>query len=181
MLRNITVYALLTVSMMTAWADEVFPIVEFIKDGKVIESREMNHEEYRSFMNLQALGSKLQRLESPLERMEQTIDKDVKAIAKEAARIDETLSDMKFESLADLSQLHVLGDIEFDKINNMMEHMQPLLDEITAMSEEIGSTTNNFRSTLMNSYSDDQVDEIKIKVDTGQVVLIKRDNTIFNL
>ena len=180
MLRNITVYALLALSMMTAWADEAYPVIEFIKDGQVIESREMTREEYSSFMSIKTLESKLERLEGPLEQMEQTIEKDVKAIEEEVAQIEKTLSGMTFESLSDLSQLSVLGDIEFEKIDTMVENMQPLLDEITAMSEEIGSTANHFKSTLMRDYSEDEIDQIKIKDGGEKIVLLNRDNTILN-
>ena len=181
MLRNIAVYTLLALSMMTAWADEAYPVIEFIKDGQVIESREMTREEYRSFMSLKTLETKIERLEGPLEEMEQTIELDVQAIEEEVAKIERTLSGMTFESLSDLSQLHVLGDIKFDKIDTMMENMQPLLDEVTAMSEEIGSTANNFKSSLLSDYSEDEIDQIRIKDSGDKIVLINRGETILNL
>lgn len=180
MLRNIIVYALLALSMMTALADEAYPVIDFIKDGEVLESREMTPEEYSAFIQLKTLEQKLDKLEGPLEQMEQTIEVDVKAIELEVEQIEKSLAGMKFESLSDLSQLHVLGDINIDKIDSMVENMQPLIDEITAMSEEIGTTAGHFKTTLMNNYSEDDIDQIIINDGKEKVVVISRNNTLLN-
>ena len=66
MLRNITVYLLLTLSMVTILADEKMPLLEFVKDGEVIEARAMTQDEYTAYLNLKAIEGKLNLLEDPL-------------------------------------------------------------------------------------------------------------------
>ncbi len=169
MLRNILVYGLLGLSMITVLAGEKYPDIEFIKDGEVIESREMTKDEYTAYMNLKSLEV---RLEQPLAQMEQAIEVDVKSIEREVERIEKAVTNMRIDSLADLAQLSALGDIEFEKFDDIVVAVQPVVDQVTAMADELGVTATAFKSSLMSDYDEDEIDEIKIKANGEKVVLI---------
>ena len=80
MLRNITVYLLLSLSMMTILADESLPLLEFIKDGEVIESRAMTQEEFAAYKQLKSLELNVEQAREPIEQFQKLIEQETQLI-----------------------------------------------------------------------------------------------------
>ena len=183
MIRNIVVTIFLSLAMMTALADNVYPTLEYIKDGEVIETRAMSTDEYNAYMNLKALEKKLEKLEVPLEEFQKNIDVEAKLIEAEArAIVDETMSILaSTRSLSDLSRLSVLGDMQLEELEAMLEKMEPMLDEITDMADEISETALEFKTELMKNFDESDIDQIRIIDGNKKNVIIARTNLTIDL
>ena len=181
MLRNITVYLLLTLSMVTILADENMPLLEFVKDGEVIEARAMTQDEYTAYLNLKAIEGKLNLLEDPLGEFQEQLEIETQIVEEEVKAIEAKLKDMRFESLADLSQLAVLGDLDMTKVQQMIDQMQPMLDEVTAMSKEIGTTTADFTNLIMKDYKDSEIDQVKVIDGKDSKITLESSKLFINL
>ena len=181
MLRNITVYLLLSLSMMTILADESLPLLEFIKDGEVIESRAMTQEEFAAYKQLKSLELNIEQAREPIEQFQKLIEQETQLIEQEAREIQAQLKEIRFESMADLSQLSVLGDIDMTKIEQMLDEMQPKLDALTSITAEIGTTTSQFKTIIMKNYSEKELDQIKIIDGADGKITIGRSTTNITL
>lgn len=183
MFRNVIVYILLGLSMATIIADERMPVLEFVKDGKVIETREMTSKEYKAYKSLKTLEAKLEKLEGPLKDFGENIEVEAELIEAEVqAVIDETIDVLSTSrSLSDLSRLSVLGDMKFEEIDSMLEEMQPLIDAATDMAEDISETANTFKDSIMKDYQDDEIDQIRILDGSDGKVIIGKTNLTIDL
>ena len=183
MLRNIAVYLSLALSMMTIVADEAYPVLEFIKDGKVIETREMTAIEYDAYIKLKTLEVKLEKLEKPLQEFQADIEIEAEMIEAEARLLaEETLAALaETGSLSELSRLSALGDMGLDKLDVMLEEMQPMIDEITEQAEEISATALNFKDTLMVNFDESDFDQIRIIDGEEKNVIIGRTKSTIDL
>ena len=181
MFRNLIVYTLLSLSMATILADEAKPLLEFIKDGEVIESRVMTQEEYAAYVQLKTIEQKINKLQLPLDEFQEQLDFETKLLDEEVKEIEEQIKALKFDSFDDLSQLSAMAEFDMSKVQSMLDEMQPMLDEITEMSSDIGTSTTNFKDIIMKNYKDSEIDQIKIIDGKEGKVTIGRTKTVLNL
>lgn len=181
MLRNLAVYLLLSLSMVTILADEAMPLLEFIKDGEVIESRAMTQEEFAAYIQLKSIEQKINKLQDPLDEFQQALNIETQLVEEEVKKMEAKLKEIRIESLADLSQLSALGEIDMTKVEAMLEQMQPMLDEVTDMTDEISSSTNNFKDVIMKNYKESDIDQIKIIDGKDDKITFGRNKTFLNL
>ena len=183
MIRNIVVTIFLSLAMMTALADNVYPMLEYIKDGEVVETRQMTTEEYKAYMHLKTLETKLKKLEQPLADFQENIDIEAELIEAEArALVDETIAILaSSQSLSDLSRLSVLGDMKLEELEAMLEDMQPMLEEITNMADEISDKALNFKNVLTKNFDENEIDQIRILDGEGKNIILANEHLTLNL
>ncbi len=149
-------------AVTTAWASDNWPEIEFVKDGEVIERRVMNNEEYQAYSRLHELEQAMEKLEVPLSQLEQQIDDHSQEIEDSIAHVAiRTLSNGEDE----IEYAREPNHQEFEALVNIKQlvaQMQPAIDEITLLADDLTEVAHQFELALMRDYQQGQVDVVRV-------------------
>ena len=156
MIRNIVVYSCLALSMLTALADKTYPMLEFIKNGEVIETRQMTESEYETYMNLKSLELELSRLDGPLAEFEEVLDVETELRQRQALLLVEErlISDNEHNPVDGIE----MAQANINALTHMMDKMQPMITELATVSADLTTHVTSLTTSLMKDYDRADID-----------------------
>lgn len=172
MLKPIIATSLLLVSLFVV-ASEPLPTIEFIKNGKVIESRMMSQSEYQAYTDLQQMDMEIEVLTAPIEAIEEQIEAKAELIEAEVERVIETYVPQVIEqavsttihgidSLQSLDNIDIDTSIDMSEISVLIAQIQPQLEQIQVIAEQVSSSANDFKDLILMDYQEGEIDRVRI-------------------
>lgn len=143
------------------------PQVEFVKDGMVIEKREMTYDEFEAYHQIHKLEKKIDKMESPLEAIEEQIE----AQAERVEEAIEVIVENALYSRGDVEHAREIAHHKSDaviEIKSLVSQMQPAMAQLKGVVNEIKVAAKTFTTTVMQNYNDEQVDYIRVIDQNGR-------------
>lgn len=168
MFRQAIVFTGAFLLISSVFAADPYPKVEFIKDGDVVEVREMTLAEVEAYEQIQQLEQELEAIEGPLEQFEDQIDRQTDLIEEQVEQLIEAAVDR-----GDFSDLSAIGEMEFSRLNETIEQMQPALNQITEMADRISESAQRFQELILIDYSEGEIDRVRIINDEDDNMYIR--------
>ena len=137
--------------------------IEFIKDGRVIDSRPLTIEEMEQYQKLEAFDMEIEALEQPLEELEALMEHKGEKI--EAAV--ESMMQRGF-SPSQRAALDEQRDKTFAELKLLMDQFRPELDKIEIKADEIKEAAEQFEALIFSQYNQEEVDRIRILDQSGE-------------
>ena len=125
MLKPMIATTLLFISLVVV-ASEPLPTIEFIKNGKVIESRVMSQSEYQAYSDLQQMDVEIEVLTAPIEALEERIEAKAELIEAQVERVLETQIEQVIEqavsaTIDGVDNVQSIDNIDIDTSIDMSE------------------------------------------------------------
>jgi capsular polysaccharide biosynthesis protein len=132
------------------------PMIQLIKDDQVIESRQMNEQEYLAYREVHKIEQQMDELEAPLEALEHHLEANAESL------------ELAVETQVKNGFYNGNVNIDFDHatvghdISQTLNKMKPELKKINEMAKEIEHAAQQLEDVFYQQYDKRDFDSIRI-------------------